>query len=98
MGIVHLIAVTNNKDLEIKLGRFHQMCGTVRRTLNKKTRKYIQMKFYKAMAVHTFTCGSEIWTLTGEEEEEEKARIDTAEMNFLRSVAGYKKDRPNKKF
>jgi hypothetical protein len=35
----YTIAVTNNKDLEIKLNRFHQMCGTVRITLNRKTRK-----------------------------------------------------------
>jgi hypothetical protein len=35
----------------------------------------------------TFTYGSEIWTLTKKQE----ARIETAEMNFLRSVAGYKR-------
>jgi hypothetical protein len=40
------------------------MCGTIRRTLNKKTRKDTQIKFYKAMAVPTFTYGLEIWTLT----------------------------------
>jgi hypothetical protein len=33
----YTIAVTNDKDLEIKLNRFHQMCGTIRRMLNKKT-------------------------------------------------------------
>jgi hypothetical protein len=83
----YTIAVTNNKDLEIKLNRFHQMCGTIRRMLYKKTRKDTQIKFYKAMAGPTFTYGSEIWTLTIKQE----ARIETVEMNFLRSVAGYER-------
>jgi hypothetical protein len=60
------------------------MYGTIRKTLNKKPIKHIQITFYKAMAVSTFTYGSEIWTLTNKQE----ARIVTAEMNFLRSVAG----------
>jgi hypothetical protein len=38
----------------------------------------------KAMAVPTY--GSEIWTLTQKQE----ARIETAEMTFLKNVAGYK--------
>jgi hypothetical protein len=45
----YTIAVTN-KNLEIKLSRFHQMCGTIRRTLNKKNKKK-DTKFYKFMAV-----------------------------------------------
>jgi sorting nexin-29 len=40
------------------------MYGTTRTTLNKKTRKDTQIRFYKAMAVPTFTYGSEIWTKT----------------------------------
>jgi hypothetical protein len=63
------------------------MRGTISRTLNKKTRKDTQIKLYKAMAVPTFAYGSEIWTLTKKQE----ARIETAEINFLRSVAGYKR-------
>jgi hypothetical protein len=39
------------------------------------------------MAVPTFTYESEIWTLTKTQE----ARIETAEMNFLRSVADCKR-------
>jgi hypothetical protein len=35
----YTIAVTNNKDLEIKLNTFHQMCGATRRTLNKNQEK-----------------------------------------------------------
>jgi hypothetical protein len=39
------------------------MCSIVRRTLNIKTRKDTQIKFYKAMAVYVFAHGSEIWTI-----------------------------------
>jgi hypothetical protein len=35
----YAIAVTNNKDLEMKLNTVHQMCGAIRRTLNKKQGK-----------------------------------------------------------
>jgi hypothetical protein len=35
----YTIAVTNNKDLEIKLNKFHEMCGATRRTLNKQKNK-----------------------------------------------------------
>jgi hypothetical protein len=31
----YAVAVTINKDSEIKLNSFHQVCGTIRRTLNK---------------------------------------------------------------
>jgi hypothetical protein len=44
-----------------------------------------QIKFYKATAVPTLAYGSEIWTTT----EKQEAKIETAEMKFLRSVAGY---------
>jgi hypothetical protein len=39
------------------------------------------------LAVPAFTYGSEILTFTKKQE----ARIETAKMNFLRSVAGYKR-------
>jgi hypothetical protein len=35
----YTIAITSNKDLEIKLNRFHQMCGTIRRIVNNKKEK-----------------------------------------------------------
>jgi hypothetical protein len=34
----YTITASNNSDLEIKMNRFHQMCSTIRRTLNNKTR------------------------------------------------------------
>jgi hypothetical protein len=33
------------------------MCSSIRRTLNNRTRKVAQIKFYKAMAVPTLTYG-----------------------------------------
>jgi hypothetical protein len=40
------------------------MFSTVRRTLNPKTKKDTQIKFYKAMGVPVLTYGSEIWVVT----------------------------------
>jgi hypothetical protein len=48
------------------------MCSTIR-TLNNKTRKKTQIKFYKAMAVPTVTGGSEMRTIT--EKQKEKLRL-----------------------
>jgi hypothetical protein len=45
------------------------------------------MKFYKAMAGPTLTYESEIWTITTTTTKQE-ANIETAEMKFLRNVAG----------
>jgi hypothetical protein len=55
------------------------------RTVNSKTRKKTQINFHKATAVPTLTCGSEMWTITDKQE----AKIETAEMKLLRSVASY---------
>jgi hypothetical protein len=50
----YTIIVTNNTDLEIKMNRFNQICSTIR-TMNNKTRKETQIKFYKAMAISGLT-------------------------------------------
>ena len=34
-----------------KVERLNYMCGTFKRTINSKTRKYIHIKFFKTMAV-----------------------------------------------
>jgi hypothetical protein len=90
----YTITASNNRYLEIKRNRFKQMCSTIR-TLN-KTRKDTQIKLYKTIAVptHTRTYGSEIWTIRKKQE----AKIKTAEMKFLRTVAGYTREGPNKKY
>jgi hypothetical protein len=55
----YAITVSNDRDLEIKMNIVNQMCSTIRRTLNNKTRKQTQITSYKAMAVLTPTgCGA----------------------------------------
>jgi hypothetical protein len=51
----YIMKITNSRDLGIKMNRFNQICSTLRRTLNIKTRKETQIKFYKATAVPTLT-------------------------------------------
>jgi hypothetical protein len=53
----------NNRDLEIKMNRFNQMCNTIRGSLNNNTRKDSQIKICKAMEP-TLTYGSKTWTVT----------------------------------
>ena len=61
------------------------MCGTIRRTLKNKTLQETQMKFYKTLAVPVITYGCENWSLN----RTEKRKIESSEMKFLRSVAGF---------
>jgi hypothetical protein len=61
------------------------MCGTIKRTLINKTRKDIQLKFYKVMAVPVLLYGCENWVLNTVD----RRKTETAETKFLRRVAGY---------
>jgi hypothetical protein len=61
------------------------MCGTIKRTLINKTRKDTQLKFHKVMAVPVLLHGCENWALN----RVDRRKIETAEMKFLRRVAGY---------
>lgn len=76
---------TAKNDINIKINRFYNMCGTIRRTLKNKTLRTTQLKFYKTMAVPMLTYACENWTLN----RSDRRKIETAEMKFLRSVAGY---------
>jgi hypothetical protein len=60
------------------------MCGMMR-VLNKKTGKETQIEFYKVMVIPTLTYSSETWTLT----KKQRQKIETAEIKFIRNVAGY---------
>jgi hypothetical protein len=73
-------------DIDIKLQRFQQICGKIRRTLAGKVRKETLLRFYKIMAMPALLYSSECWTLT----KIQKSRLEAAEMRFLRSVAGYR--------
>jgi hypothetical protein len=51
-------------DINVKLQRFQQISGTIKRTLARKVRKETILRFYKIMAIPTLLYGSECWTLT----------------------------------
>jgi hypothetical protein len=55
-------------------------------TKNIETKNFAdtQLKFYKIMAVPMLTYGSKKWTINPSD----KRKIESAEMKFLRSVAG----------
>ena len=61
------------------------MCGTISRTLKRKTQLSTQIKFYKVMTVPVLMYGSENWSLN----RSDKRKIEAAEMRFLRPMAGY---------
>jgi hypothetical protein len=61
------------------------MCGTIKCSLTNKTRKDTQLKCYKVMAVPTLLYGCETLALN----RSDKRKIETAEVRFLRHVAGH---------
>ena len=67
-----------------KINRFQGICGTIRKHL-KKTRTDTQVKFNKVVARPSLIYGSETWVTT----KRDMARLDAAELRFLRSVTGY---------
>jgi hypothetical protein len=73
-------------DINVKLQRFQQICGTIKRTFAGKVTKETLVRFYKIMAIPTLLYGSECWTLT----KRQKSRLKAAEMRFLRSMTGYR--------
>lgn len=75
----------NETDIQKKLHRFQHICGTLSRTLKKRTRKETQLKFYKVMAIPVLLYGSETWTLKSQD----LNRIQVSEMRHLRSIKGY---------
>ncbi|KAJ4431286.1 hypothetical protein ANN_19883 [Periplaneta americana] len=78
------VSYCQKEDINIKLNKFYRMCGTIKRTLKNKTLQSTQLKFYKVMAVPTLTYASDNWTLN----RADRRKIETAEMKFLRSIAG----------
>ena len=64
------------------------MCGTISRTLKRKTQLSTQIKFYKVMAVPVLMYGSENRSLN----QSDKRKIEGAEMRFLTPTAGTKKE------
>jgi hypothetical protein len=58
-------------DINVKLQRFQQICGTIERTFAGKVRKVILLRFYKMMVIPTLLYGSERWTLSKRQKKED---------------------------
>jgi len=74
-----------SNDVEIKLAKFLQLIGTIKRTIFKKVRTETISKKYNTLVLPTFLYGSENWTLTALQ----RRIIEAAEMKLLRPLAGY---------
>jgi hypothetical protein len=76
------ISKENDRDIDKKLERFQMLCGSIHRTLKKKTRKETRLKFHKTVAIPALMYGSEIRLST----KKVQTRIQSTEMNFLRKT------------
>ena len=74
-----------SNDVELKLAKFLQLIGTIKRTIIMKVRTETILKLYNTLFLPTFLYGSENWTLTASQ----RRRIEAAEMKLLRPLAGY---------
>jgi hypothetical protein len=74
-----------SNDVELKLAKFLQLIGTIKRTIFKKVRTETILKLYNTLVLPTFLYGSENWTLTVLQ----RRRIEAAEMKLLRPLAGH---------
>jgi hypothetical protein len=67
---------------------FFETCnGTIKHNLVNRSQQDTILKFYKVLAVPVLLYGSECWTLT----KQQLQQIESPEMRFLRSVAGYRR-------
>jgi hypothetical protein len=70
---------------QIKLAKFLQLIGTIKRIIFKKVRTETILKLYNTLILLTFLYGSKNWTLAALQ----RQRIEAAEMKLLRSLAGH---------
>jgi hypothetical protein len=84
--IIYLFIYLRGYYVNLKL-EFKQFCETIKITLLEKYPKANLIKFiYRRITVPTHSYGSECWTWN----KEQNRRTETAEMHFVRSVAGYR--------
>jgi hypothetical protein len=74
-----------SNDMELKLAKFLQLIGTIKRTIFRKVRTETILKFYNTLALPAFLYGSENWILAASQ----RRRIEVAEMKLLRPLAGH---------
>ena len=81
------LSLDDEPDFDKKINKqIPKNSGTIRKRL-KKILTDTQMKFYKVVARPTLLYGSETWVTT----KRDMARLEAAEMRFLRCVKGYTK-------
>jgi hypothetical protein len=78
------ISYEKENDVDNKLAKSRNVCGTVHKYLTHKTRKDTRLEFYESTAVPIWIYGSEAWVLTRREE----SKTQSSEMLFLRRVKG----------
>ena len=71
--------------MELKLAKFLQLIGTIKRTIFIKVRTETILKLYNILVLPTFLYGSENWTLAALQ----RRRIEAAEMKLWRPLAGH---------
>jgi hypothetical protein len=71
--------------VELKVAKFLQLIGTVKRTSFRKMRTETILKLYNTLVLPTFLYGSENWTLTALQ----RRKFEAAEMKLLRPLAGH---------
>ena len=74
-----------SNNVELKLTKFLQLIGTIKRNMFRKVRRETILKLYNTLVLPTFLYGSENWTLTASQ----RRRIEAAEMKLLRHLAGH---------
>jgi hypothetical protein len=84
------ISYEKDNEVDNKLAKFRNVCGTIHKYLKHKARKDSRLKFYKTIAVPILIYGSEAWALSKRGE----SKMQSSKMLFLRSVKScYRIDR-----
>jgi hypothetical protein len=73
-----------NMDLEDNVQKYNKLNGCIKRYLGKNMRKEIKLRVHNIISKPALQYGSETWVLRTED----KRRIETSDMKFLRSVLG----------
>lgn len=79
------ISFERDIDLDKRLNKFRNICGTIHRHLKNKTRIETRIKFFNTVAVPVLMYGDEARVTS----KKDNSKIQAAEMKFLRSTLGY---------
>jgi hypothetical protein len=80
------VSYEGEEDIQDKITKFLKILGLINNVLKpNQVQKTTRLKVYNTLAVPTLIYGSEIWTLR----KQDKTRLTTSEMKFLRKTTGY---------